>query len=62
MKPRRSSRRPRPATTQLSLPLYATRVAPLDEQARAGLIAVLAGLLAEAVRPARDAERADDAS
>ena len=62
MKPRRSSRRPRSATPQLPLPLHATRVAPLDEHARASLIAVLAGLLSEAVRPARDAERTDDAS
>jgi hypothetical protein len=62
MKPRRLSRRPLPLTTQLSLPFQATRVAPLDEQARAGLIAVLAGLLSEAVRPPRDAEGADDAS
>ena len=62
MKPRRSSRRPRSATTQLSLPLQATQVSLLDEQARVGLIAVLAGLLSEAARPARDAERADDAS
>ena len=62
MKPSRSSRRPRPATTQLSLPLDATRVAPLGEPARAGLIVLLAGLLAEAVGPAGNAERADDAS
>jgi len=59
MKPRRSARRL--PTTQLSLPLQALQVTALDAHERAGLIAVLARLLLEAVPPGRESEGTDDA-
>ena len=62
MKPSRSSPHRRPPTAQLSLPWQASRITALDTPDRAGVIALLARLLAEAARPARAQENADDAS
>lgn len=62
MKPSRSSPHRRPPPAQLSLPLQASRIAALDTPARAGVVALLARLLIEAARPAREPEDTDDAS
>jgi hypothetical protein len=62
MKASRSSRHRRPPTAQLSLPLQASRIATLDTSERAGVIALLARLLVEAARPAREPEGSHDAS
>ncbi len=62
MKPSRSSRRRRPPTGQLTLPLEAPRIVALDTTARAGLVGLVARLLVEAARPAREPEGAHEAS
>lgn len=62
MRPRRLSRRSRPPTMQLRLLPPAPRVVGLAPEERAGVIAALARLLLQAVRPARKLEGADDAS
>jgi hypothetical protein len=62
MKPSRSSPHRRPPIVQLSLPLQASRIMALDIPDRAGVIALLARLLIEAVRPAREEEATHDAS
>ena len=62
MKPSRSSLHRRPPIVQLSLPLQASRITAVDTPDRAGVIALLARLLVEAARPAREPEDAHDAS
>lgn len=60
MKPRRSSVRRRPSTSQMLLTLEAARISALGADERAGVIAVLARLLLEAARLPRDREGPDD--
>jgi hypothetical protein len=60
MRPRRVSSRPSSTTTQMPLPLHATRILALTSTSRTGVVAALARLLLEAARPAPD-ERGDDA-
>jgi hypothetical protein len=62
MKPSRSSPRQHPLTAQLALPLQASRIAALDTTDRAGVVALLARLLFEAVQSPRAQEDAHDAS
>ena len=62
MKPSRSSPHRRPPTAQLSLPLQASRIATLVPSERAGVVALLARLLVEAARPAREPEGTHDAA
>lgn len=62
MKPSRSSRRRHQSTTQLSLPVHAPRILSLDAIGRVGVVAILARLLFEAARSAREREDTDDAS
>ena len=62
MKPSRSSRHRRPPTAQLSLPLQVSPITALNTPDRISVIALLARLLVEAVRPACAQEDADDAS
>lgn len=62
MKPIRVSPHRRVPTAQLSLPWPASRITALDTVDRAGVIALLARLLLEAARPAREPGDAHDAS
>ena len=62
MKPSRSSPHRRPPLAQLSLPLAASRIAALDPTDRAGVVAMLARLLFEAARPAREEGAPHDAA
>jgi hypothetical protein len=62
MKPRRVASRPSSATTQMPLPLYATRIVAFPGIGRAGVVAALARLLLEAARPARNHDGGHDAA
>jgi hypothetical protein len=59
MRPRRVSSRPSSTTTQMPLPLHATRIFALTSAGRTGVVAALARLLLEAARRTRDEGRDD---
>ncbi len=61
MRPRRVSSRRLSPPTQMVLSLQAAPIVALDSTGRAGIVAALARLLLEAVRPAREREGGDDA-